>query len=557
GPVEVGVRTLLDDLTAEVRPALLVLLAGVGFVLLIACANVANLFLSRGAARQREIAIRAAVGAGTGRLVRQLLTESVVLAVAGGALGVALGWALTRALPALAPPGFPRLDDVAVDGRVLAFAVVVSLVAGVLAGLLPAWRGARPDLVPALRESAGVSGGPRARRLRKALLVGEAALAVVLLVGAGLLARSFVRLVQVDPGYDADNVVTARLHLPGSAQPPERIRATLDPLLERLGQDPRVTAAGAGNMAPLANTTAIMGFTFRDATGQEREARALAYTVTPGYAEALGLRLREGRLLTPADVGAGQDAMLVNEEFVRTYLSDGAPVVGRQLPDMPRPEGAPEVLTEIVGVVGNVLKDGLDRQPQAEIYRLPQNGRALQGEVSLVVRTTGDPLAVVPALRETLASIDPQAVLDPVATLASQVDNSVGEPRFAALVLVAFALLALVLSATGLYGVLSHSVAQRRKEMGLRLALGASRGQIVRLIFVEGLAVTGAGLVLGLAVAAGATRLMEGLLFGVARTDAVAFAFAPALLAIVAAVTCAVPARRAAAADPAEALRSE
>jgi putative ABC transport system permease protein len=383
GPVVVNVRTLLDEMTADVQPALVVLLVAVGLVLLIACANVANLFLSRGAARQREIAIRAAVGAGRGRLVRQLLTESVTYAVIGGALGLALGWALTRLLPAVAPQGFPRLDEVTVDARVIAFAAGVSIVAGLLAGLAPAWRGARPDLVPALRESAGASGGPRGRRARATLLVAEAALAVVLIVGAGLLARSFVALVQVDAGYDAGNVLTARLHLAGPAQTPERVAAIVEPLLDRLRALPGVEAAGAGNMAPLGGSTAIMGFNLPGVDGEPREARALAYTVTPGYAEALNLRLRDGRLFTATDLGGSAGVMLVNEEFVRAYLNDGRPVVGRVI-TFPGPPDQPSVDVEVAGVVGNVLKDGFDRQPQAEVYRLPPNGRSPQGEVTLV-----------------------------------------------------------------------------------------------------------------------------------------------------------------------------
>ncbi|MDP1568801.1 MAG: ABC transporter permease [Vicinamibacterales bacterium] len=557
GPVAVSARTLLDQMTAGVRPALVLLLAAVGLVLLIACANVANLFLSRGAARRREIAIRAAVGAGSGRLARQLLTESLTYAVVGGALGLGLGWALTRLLPALAPQGFPRLDDVAVDVRVMAFAAIVSIVAGLLAGVVPAWRGARPDLVPALRESAGASGGPRARRVRAALLVAEAALAVVLIVGAALLARSFVALVQVDAGYDPDNVLTARLHVPGPATGrADRVGSILEPLLERLRATPGVEAAGATNMAPLGGSTAIMGFNIRGGDGEEREARALAYVVTPGYAEALSLRLRDGRLFTAGDLGGGGRTMLVNEEFVRTYLIDGRPVVGRTI-TLPGPPEEPAADVEIVGVVANVLKDGFDRRPQAEIYQLPRSGARYAGDVSVVLKTTGDPTALAPTVRAILGEIDRQAVLDPVATLASQVDRSVSEPRFAALVLLAFAGLALVLAATGLYGVLSHTVVQRRREMGVRLAIGATRSDIVRLIVGQGLGVTALGLGLGLVAAIGTTRLMEGLLFGITPLDTVAFAAAPALLFAVSLVACLLPALRAAATDPVEALRSE
>ena len=552
GPVEVRANLLLDDLTSRVRPALVLLAIGVGFVLLIACANVANLLLSRGVARQRELAVRGAIGAGRGRLLRQLITETMVLALAGGMLGILLGWVLTRAVPALAPADFPRLADIHMDGTALMFAIGASVLAGLLSGVLPGLRASGGDFTNILR--AGISPGTRNRRLGASLLLVEAALCVLLLVGSGLLIRSFVRLAQVEPGFDVANVLMARLYLSPGERPPAATLALVDGVLERVRNQPGVIAAGASNMAPFVRSTAIAGFsipgTGRD--GQPLMARAVSYVVTPGYAEALKLRLRDGRLLEARDSSSGVVPMLVNEEFVRSYLSDGRPVIGWQFPG--RTGDAPR---EIVGIVGNVLKDGLDTQPQSEIYMPPRGPFRFPSSVTLVVRTAGSPLDVVPALRAAMREVDPAGAVDDVAPLASRMSASMGQPRFAAAVLGAFALVALALAATGLYGVLSYQVLQRRREMGVRAALGASRGMLVTLVIREGLMVTAAGLVLGLGAALLLTRLMSGLLFGIRPLDLPSFLAAPVILIVVALLACLLPARRASRVDPAEALRSE
>jgi hypothetical protein len=283
-------------------------------------------------------------------------------------------------------------------------------------------------------------------------------------------------------------------------------------------------------------------------------ARAISYTVTPGYAEALSLRLRRGRLLQQADLASGIRAMLVNEEFARTYLDDGKPIVGRRYEGLFR--AVPNVTTEIVGVVGNVLKNGLDAKVQSEIYVLPRHGYDWPPEVNVVIRTSGTPGALAPALRALVSELEPMAALE-VATLSSKLQASVAQPRFAAAMLGAFSLLALTLAATGLYGVLSYNVSQRRRELGVRAALGASRSDLVALVLRQGLRVTGAGLLLGIGAAAALTRLLERLLFGITPLDAVAFALAPALLLPVAVVACLLPAWRAAAVEPTEALRCE
>jgi putative ABC transport system permease protein len=556
-PVEVRVHTLVDSLTVRVRPALLVLMAAVGLVLLVACANVTNLLLARGTARARELAVRAALGAGAGRLARQMLTESAAMALLGGALGVCLAWGLTKAIPAWAPQGFPRLDDVRLDARVLGFAFALSLLAGALAGLVPAWRASRGALSPALRtnDTRSIGSGERVRAL---LLAFEAALSVVLLIGAALLVRSFITLTHVDPGYDPRNVLTARIYVTGAASTPERRAQLIETLLARLRAAASVVAAGAGNMAPLGESSFVSGFSFgTNEAGQPVTARALQYVVSAGYAEALQLHVKEGRAITPADERSPVEAMLVNDAFARAYITDGRPVVGRQFKGL---VGKPDMTTEIVGVVANVLKDGLDTKPQPEIYlalNAADKEHAITREINLLIRTSGDPNAFASSLRSVVRELEPTAALGHVGTLSSQVASSVSEPRFSTAVLGAFALLALGIAVTGLYGVLSYNVSQRRREIGIRAALGATRADLVRLVVRQGLTVTVVGLGAGMLIAALAARRLQPLLFGIAPLDLPSFVMMPLILLIVASLACVIPARRAAATDPATTLRAE
>lgn len=561
GPVEVRVRGLVEDTTSRVRPALLVLAGAVAFVLLIGCANVANLCLSHGVARRRELAMRVALGASRGRILRQLLTETLVLSSVGGFAGLLLGWALIRMLPTLAPARFPRLDDVRMDLWTLTFAVGASVLAGVLSGLLPAIRGARVSLTSAMNDGArSSSSGVRTTRVRAALIIAESALAVMLLVGAGLLIRSFVTLVHVDGGYEPANVLTARIYLPGA----ERGGAAalndgfVNRLLPRVRGWREVVAAGAGNMSPFGQNTTMSGFELQRGDGQPVKVSSTIYIVTPGYAEALGLRLRAGRWFEERDLAAPVQPVIVSEQFVRRYLYDGQPVVGWQFPGLDsRPGASDQLRAEIIGVVGNVLKEGLDTAPQSDMYLLPTNDNSIQREVHLVMKTAGDPNAIVGMLRALVAEIEPTAAISTVGSLASQVSVSVGQPRFAATVLGAVALLGLLLSAIGLYGVLSYNVSERRREMGVRAALGASRRQLLSMIIRQGLGVTLIGLVLGLTGAALLGNLLQGVLFGVQPRDLIAFAFAPVVLLLVAFAACFLPASRAASVDPAEALRAE
>jgi putative ABC transport system permease protein len=558
GPVEVRVQSMVDEMTHTVRPALLVLAAGVGLVLLIACANVANLFLSRGSVRTRELAVRAALGASRRRLMRQLLTESLVISTIGGTLGLFIGWAMTASVPALAPATFPRLDEIHVDARFLIVAALAAIFVGVVAGLLPAVRSSRVDLSSPMHAGDGRSVGASGGRIRRALLVVEAALAVVMLVGATLLARSFVALVQVDAGYDSTNVFTADLQVTGADTAAERSQRTAQ-ILDRLRAIPGVRAAGAGSMAPFGGALYsasfdLPGMTTRD--GKPVTARALNLMITPGYAEALGLRLKEGRFFRADDMSAPIVAMLVNETFARTYFNDGKPVTGRRFVGMfPRMRKTKDTVVDVVGVVQDTLMADLDAKPQSQIYLVP-TGFDMSG-ATLVVKTDRDPASIAPHLRQIAREVDPRVTLDHVGPLADKISASVAQPRFAALVLIAFATLALALATTGLYGVLSYMVAQRRREIGVRAALGATRADLVRMVLREGLLVTIVGLAIGCAAAMLATRAMASALFGVTPLDAVAFSVGPVVLFMVACAACFIPARRAASIDPTEALRSE
>ena len=549
--------SLHEQMVDEARPALLALTAAVAFVLLIAVANLANLLLVRGTARQREMAVRAAIGAGRGRLVRQLLTESTLLALAGGLLGVIGAYWVVRFLPSLAPADIPRIGEARVDGGVLLFSLVLSLATGLLFGLFPAAHGARVNLVRTLNEGGARAGGGfgllRANRTRSALAVAEIALAVMLLVGAGLLIRSFVTLTDIDPGYDPSNVLTTRLDLPASRYgDAERRTAMLDQLLARVEQAPGVRAAGLVSFLPLSSGEArvITQIAGRPAPASMTDRpTARPQVVSTGYFDAIGLRLVDGRWLTTADE-AGNGGLMVNEAFARQYLDGDA--VGERLQAGP---GGPQ---EIVGVVADVRHQGLDRDPTPEIYGLYQSPSAMtRGGVTLAVRTEGDPLAFVPFLREAVLDVDPALPLDDVRTMEARLSASVAQPRFYALVLGGLAGLALVLAAIGIYGILAYGVSQRRTEIGVRMALGARATSILALVLQQGIWLTGIGVVLGLAGAYAVTGLLGSLLFEVTTTDPLIFVLVPALLVAVALVACYLPARRATRIDPMVALRYE
>jgi putative ABC transport system permease protein len=561
GAVVVRARPLADDLTLPVRPALLVLASAVALVLLIACANVANLLLSHGAARQRELTIRAALGGSRTRLVRQLLTESLVLAAAGCAAGLALAWTLVRLLPLAAPARFPRLEAIALDGTTLLFGVTVSAAAAVVSGLVPALRSTRVDLFQAFRGGEGsVSAsaiGPHSRRLRLGLLVVEAAFAVVLAVGASLLAHSFLRLTRVDPGYDPDHVEVVRVQLPEGSGLEARSHGFITQLLDRVRATPGVRSAGASNMLPLMPMTAVTAVTLPASVGggKPTAGRVLSYVVTPGYAEAIQLRLKDGRFFDARDASGGERAAIVNQEFVRQFLA-GPRAVGVRLGPLYEGEYAAE--TAIVGVVGDVLKDGNDATRQPELYFVHgSRTHRISGFPTFVVRRAASHPALAATLRRLVREIDGGAALDSLTPLRTLVAASWAQPRFAASLVSGFALLAIGLAGIGLYGAVTYSVSERRRELGVRAALGATRGALVGLVLREGVSVTLAGVGLGLVAASLLTRLMTRLLFGTSPLDPLSFSLGPALLVIVGTAASLVPALRAAAIDPARVLRGE
>jgi putative ABC transport system permease protein len=563
-PATMRVMPLQAEMVAGVRSALLVLIAAVAFVLLIATANIANLLLTRGAGRQRELAVRTALGARRWRLVRQLLTESMLLAIAGGTLGVALAFGLQRALPAISPANIPRLEEVALDGRVLAFASLLVLATGLLFGLAPALQGSRVNVVSTLNE-AGIQrmGGFRflkGNRLRAVLVIVEVALATVLLAGGTLLVRSFIRLIDVNPGYDPANVITAQVGLPETRYgTPGQQSAFFDQLLQRVAAIPGVQAAGTTKMLPLLPGNMIIGFGI---VGQPPPAdprdfpRASTRIVSAGYAEAIGLKLIAGRLHGPRDDAGTPPVVVVSEALARQYLGGADKAIGARVQMLgPAP-------LEVVGVVGDVRHTGLDSEPQPEAYvlsrQLPPNARfGRAGATALVVRSSGDPLTLVPFLRQAILEIDRDVPLDNVMTMEARLSASVAGPRFYAMLLGLFALVALVLAAVGIYGVLSYNVSQRHREIGVRMALGAAGRDILGLVLRQGLTLTLVGAVLGLAGAFAASRFLRTLLFGITPSDPITYVAISVLLTAVALFACWIPARRAIRVDPMTALRYE
>jgi putative ABC transport system permease protein len=551
-PIAVQARPLVAEMTAAVRPVLLFVLAGAASLLLIACANVANLLLSRGAAREREVAVMLALGASRGRVASQLLTESLLIALMGGAAGVGLAAIVVRMLPAVAPSDFPRVLDIHLDAVVTMVAVLVSIVAGLASGLMPAVRSGRRDLVSSLRTSAATSAPQHTIRHRRMLLIAEASLAMLLLTLATLVGRGFVRLMQVNPGYDAAHVLTARVFLPGEQLQRGDADLFAAALLDRLRSAPGVVAAGAGWMSPFGGSTSASMFTITAPGREQVTSQSLVNVVTPGYAEALNLQLVAGRLLTDADLSSPRQSLVVNEAFVQTFLKDVPPIgvnVGHIL--------SRTAEAEIVGVVRNVLRDGRQSKPEPEAYVPAAHRYSVGGEMKIVVRTSNDPLALAGILRDAVHNIRKDTAVDNVLPLATQLSDSVRTERLATTTMGSFATMAMVLTAMGLYGVLSYTVSTRRREIGIRAALGADRRNLLWLVARDGLAVTAVGLVIGLAAAMAAVRWLQSAFFGVQPLDPIAFIVAPMLLVAVALVACLLPGRRAASVEPAIALRCE
>jgi putative ABC transport system permease protein len=541
-----------EQITGEIRPILLLLLAAVVFVLLIACANVANLLLSRAAGRQKEFALRAALGAGRMRLVRQMLTESVLLAMIGGVVGVVLAFWGVNWLLAFGPD-IPRLSEIGIDLRVLAFTLAISVTTGVLFGLIPALQASRPDLNDALKEGSRGSTCGRSRILRNVFVIAEVSLALVLLIGAGLMIRSLIRLQAVETGFKAENVLTMRLELPVKKYPkPQQVVAFYKQAQERIAALPGVQAIGAISYLPLTGLASRDGFRIvgQPAPAPGEEPGVEVRIITPGYFRAMGIPLLKGRLLNERD-GAEPRVLLINETMAKRYFANQDPL-GKRIIVTWDGSGRQD---EIVGVVGDIRESALEKEAEPAIYwPLP---REANGGMALVIRGAGDTTALTTAVEKAIRGLDPDLPVADVRTMQQVISSSIARPRFNTMLFAIFAGVALVLAAVGLYGVMNYSATQRIHEIGIRMALGATRADIMRLVVGHGMVLTLIGIGVGVAASYGLTRVMQAFLFGVGATDAATFISVSALLIIVALVANYIPAHRATRVNPVIALRYE
>lgn len=557
GPIEISAEPLREALTAEVRRPLLVLLIASGLLLAIATTNVAGLQLARATARYREMAIRTALGAGTARVARQLLVESLLLGFAGGGAGLLLAWLLHRLAHPLLPADFPRVTDLGMDTTVVLFALLVSLSASIVLGLLPVLRVRRLDLVVSLAGD-GTSPAGAGRRSgtaqpRVLIMAVQIAIACVLLVGASLLGRSFVALVNADRGYDPSGILTARLSLPASVYTPERRYAMVDRILTRLAATPAVSAAAMTSDLPLTPGGSTSAFTLRS-----RDAvitvQASPRIVSPRTFAAMGIRVVAGRGFVESDTDTSPPVVVVNRAFARRYLGDSP--LGARLP-MGLGYQTDDVEATVIGVIDDVRYVTAADSTQPEMYYSYRqfDGRVMAPVVTLLLRTEGDPRALAPALRAAIREADEGLVPDTVATLEDRMLTSIARPRLYAILLGGFAVFALVVAAVGLFGVLSYGVAQRSRELALRTALGARPVDIVRLVLGHTLAITGVALAAGLLGSLVLTRAIGSLLYGVTPHDWITYAGVSIILIVVAATASFGPARRAAHLDPLRALR--
>jgi putative ABC transport system permease protein len=546
GKVSVGVVPLQDYVVGDVRPMLLVLLAAVGFVLLIGCANVANLLLARATSRTREISIRAAMGAGRLRLVRQLLTESILLALLGGVLGILLAMWTAPALIAFSPSAISSNGPV-LNKEVLGFSLVLSVLSGILFGLVPALHASATNLNESLKEGERGSTGGRGRT-RSALIVAEVSLSLVLLIGAGLMVKSFVRLLRVDPGFDAHRLLVFSVGLPSSASPQQQ-DALYKQIVERLQALPGVQAAGAVSRLPLSGGNSTRTFMLPGSDRKDREADIRMST--PDYFRAMGIPLLAGRNFTDHDIDGSGQVAVVNDAFVRRFFPGQDPI-GKYILDF----GPLNAKLQIVGVVGNVRHEDLQTSPNPEVYLA--FGQAHWPSSFIAIRSaTPDPTLLTAAAQNAVWSVDKNVPLANVRTMEDVVASSVSRRKFTMLLLVVFAGLAMLLAAIGLYGVMSYAVSQRTREIGIRMALGAQRQDVLTLIVGRGMGLVGVGVLLGILASLGLTRLIARLLYGVSATDPVTFILVSVALASVTLLANYIPARRAAKVDPMVALRYE
>jgi putative ABC transport system permease protein len=549
------VVSLSDQLTGDIRPALLVLLAAVGFVLLIACANVANLLLARSTARHRELAVRAALGAGRARLVRQLMAESLLLSTIGGAAGLLLAWWATHGLRNVVATQLPipRLEAVAVDERVLLFTLAAVMVSGVAFGLLPALSASGVTLTDALKEGARGGTGARGARARSMFVIVETALALVLLVGAGLLIRSFSALLNVDPGFDLSHTVTMKVAIPTSKYTtPERQRGFYDQLFERLDAIPGVQAAGGTSYLPLNGLGSATCF---DIIGRPKPPAGQDWVTdvrvaTHDYFRAMGIRLIRGRYFDRSDVGTNVRRVIISESMARTFWPNQDPI-GQQIHVCWDDPGA----DTIVGVVADVRQETLEKDVRPSIYWPPS--RFTYPFMTVAIRAAGDISPIVSAATAQVHALDPNIAVADVRTMTEVRDISVAQRRLTMLLLGVFAAIALVLAAVGIYGVISYAVTQRTQEIGIRMALGAQRSKVLTMVVRQALTLAGVGIAIGAVGALLLTGLMKNLLFGVTPSDPITFAGVAALLGLVAAAAAAVPGLRATRVDPVVALRAE
>jgi predicted permease len=562
--VGISLVSMKEDIVGNVQPFLIVLLAAVGFLLLIACANVANLLLARSMGRSREFAIRAAMGASQGRVIRQLLSESILLAGLGGALGLLLAVWGTKAVLGTLPGTLPRASEVSLDSRVLLFTMVLSLMAGIVFGLAPALKSSRVNLEEILKESGRGMSGAR-NRLQGVFVVVEVAMALVLLVGAGLMVRSLAALWRVDPGFNPSHAITFSLSLPGSSTTttPAETRARLRHVHDKMQSIPGVQAVSVtlGSRPMIHNSSEPFWIEGKAKPANLSEMpQAMFYLAEAGFQQAMGVRLQRGRFITPQDDENAPIVVDIDDIFARTYFPQEDPI-GKHLH-----LAGFGVEAEIVGVVGHVKQWGLDADAKSAIeaqfdypfMQLPEKLMPLAADaVAVVLRTEGDPTAIMIDVRRAVSELDSREVVYNVQTMNEVVSNSFAAWRLSMILLGVFATLALVLACVGIYGVISYLVGQRTHEIGVRMALGAQPSDVLRLVIGHGTEMALAGVAMGVVAALGLTRLMTNQLFGVSTHDPLTFAGVAALLMLVAVAACYIPARRAMRVDPMIALRHE
>jgi putative ABC transport system permease protein len=554
----VKLELLRDVLVGDIASALFILLGAVGFVLLIACANVANLLLSRVGARQKEIAVRAALGASRLRLVRQMLTESILLAVAGGAAGLMIALVGVKWLVSFGPDTLPRVREIAVDPGMTGFTLLISVVTGVLFGLVPALQISRSAFADALKESGRTSAGLHRSRLRSALVISEVALSLVLLIGAGLMIRSFAKLNQIDPGFNPSRLLTLRVTLlPNKYREDERVAQFYAQLLEGAATTPGIVSVGAISYLPVTGGITNDYFTIEGRPPVAKEAQPIAEyrVVTPHYFEAMGIPPLAGRDVAETDTKQTPNVVVINDAFARQHFAGENPL-GQRI----KLQGQQRDPLLIVGVVGNVRNGGLDEQPTSEVY-VPflqdPLSQTYQRSMTIIARTKSEPSAVAGSLRVALTTLDKSLPVYAVKSMTEHLHETLTRRRFNLILLSIFGSVALALAAIGIYGVISYGINQRTHEIGIRLALGANRYDVLKLVVKQGMLLTLSGVALGLFAAWGLTRLIKTLLFDVSVTDPLTFIVIALLLAFVALLACSIPARRAMKVDPMIELRYE